>query len=215
MLQAAPTCMIPTTRWMYMPLCPPRFFHFLQADRLSTSLLQPSTVGTCYHSPSTAILLRLGYTVDILDSRLHNLQSAPEVTMTMVPHRGGGGGITLHVDGNRLGTCRTPGCERWPATNTDFCNNRTCGPPRMFTAVSWRAIVATDISVTQTAAQHRAARSRSSMPVTTRDTAILVSIIILTNDMHCIIITADSHCRRLLQVTLQRQKRRQPILRRS
>jgi hypothetical protein len=137
----------------------------------------------------------------------------------MVPHRGGGGGggITLHVDGNRLGTCRTPGCERWPATNTDFCNNRTCGPRRMFTAVSWRAIAATDISVIQAAAQHRAASSRSSMPVTTRDTAILVSITYHLDKRHALHYNPQltAICRRLLQVTLQRQKRRQPILRRS
>jgi hypothetical protein len=46
--------------------------------------------------------------------------------MSMTTYRGGGGGggVTLHVDGDRLGTCRTPSCGRWPATYSDYCNNR-------------------------------------------------------------------------------------------
>jgi hypothetical protein len=60
--------------------------------------------------------------------------------MNMFPYSGGGGGgggISIQVDSNRFGTCRMPGCREFPATNTDFCNIRTCDPSETHVAALW------------------------------------------------------------------------------
>jgi hypothetical protein len=67
-------------------------------------------------------------------------------------------------------------------------------------------ITSTDISTAQTAALFRAAKTRSSTPVTTGDTAISVSTIVASDlELLCILqrLAANKRCRYLLQNWLQ------------